>query len=139
MANFISFSNSPVFLGTGDGSLPATGLSNANFLAANSCEINFEASIEANRYLGKVSAPDDFGVTAPKRATIAISYIPLVGNVVSGVQEASLAPFTLFTGDFQSGQSILVGNFLFKRCYLDNASLQITPYSVVRANAQFTS
>lgn len=140
MANFVKFTDSPVFLGTIDGGLPATGISSANFLAANSCEINFESSLEANRYLGQVSAPNDFGVSAPKKATVSISYVPLVGeNAVSGVQEASLAPFNLLTGDFQSGQSLLVGNFLFKKCYLDTASLQITPYSVVRANAQFTS
>lgn len=138
--SFIKFTDSPVFLGTEDGVLSATGLLGANFIAANSCEVNFEASLEPNRFLGQRTISDDFGVSGPKRATISISYLPLVGgNLISGVQEASLAPFTIHTGDAVSGYSIVFGSFLFKKCYLDTASLQITPYSVVRANAQFTS
>jgi len=140
MANFISFTQAPVYLGTVETQVPQTGIAGlSNLIAANSCDLSFDSSLDASKYLGKQPVSNDFFVTGPKTSKVSISYIPLVGsNLLEGIQEAALLPFSL-TGQFQSGHCIRVGDFLFKQCYLDSLGVQITPNSPVRLNAQFTS
>jgi hypothetical protein len=139
-ANFISYKDSPVFLSPVDGIAPLTGVANlSNLIAVNSCEINFEAALEPNRFIGKSVISNDYSVSGPKKSTISLQYLPLVGaNTLSGIQEASLAPFGM-TGDSVSGRSIRVSNFLFNQCYLDNLSVQLQAYQPIRVSAQFTS
>lgn len=136
----IKFQDSPVFLSPTDGTAPLTGVSASNLIAANTCEINFEASLEPNRFLGKAAVSDDFSVSGPKKSTISIGWMPLVGtgNLISGVEEASLAPFSM-TGDSVSGRSLRVGNFLFNQCYLDTLSVQLQAYQPIRCSCQITS
>ena len=139
VANFIKFSDTPIFLGTAEGVAPQTGVGVTNLIAANTCEISFEAAVEPNKFLGRQVVSDDFSTSGPKRSTISVSYMPLVGtNVYSSVQEASLAPFFM-TGDSVSGRSLRVGNFLFNQCYLDTLSVQLQAYQPIRATFQLTS
>ena len=138
--NFISYVNSPIYLGTQEGQVPATGLAGINnLIAANSCDITFDAQLEGAKFLGKTPIPNDFNISGPKQTKISFSYVPLVGaNVVSGVSEASLAPF-FATGDSVSGSVIRVGNFIFRQCYLDSLSVQINAYNPVKVNANYSS
>ena len=137
--SFIRFEQTPVFLGTAEGVAPQTGVGVTNLIAANTCEISFEAAVEPNKFLGRQVVSDDFSTSGPKRSTISVSYMPLVGtNVYSSVQEASLMPFSM-TGDFVSGHSVRVGNFLFNQCYLDTLSVQLQAYQPIRATFQLTS
>ena len=137
--SFIRFEQTPVFLSTAEGIAPQTGAGVTNLIAANTCEISFEASVEPNKFLGRQVISDDFSTSGPKRSTISVSYMPLVGtNVYSSVQEASLMPFSM-TGDFTSGHSVRVGNFLFNQCYLDTLSVQLQAYQPVRSTFQLTS
>lgn len=140
MSNFVSFVNSPVYLGTSEGQVPATGLAGiSNLIAANSCEISFDSSLEAARYVGRNAVSDDFLTTSAQNVKISLSYLPLVGdNLNSGIQDASLVPLSM-TGAFsETGHSIRVGNFLFNRCYLDSLSIQITPNTPIRWSTQFS-
>lgn len=139
-AKFISYKHSPVYLGTQEGQVPATGLAGVNnLIAANSCEISFESQLEAQKFLGKQPISNDFTVSAPQQARISLTYTPLVGNnLVSGIQDASLVPL-LMTGDFVSGFSIRAANFLFQKCYLDSLNIQINSWNGIKFSTQFTS
>lgn len=137
---FISFVNSPVYLGTSEGQVPSTGLAGiSNLIAANSCEISFDSSLEPARYIGRNVVSDDFLSTSAQNVKISLSYLPLVGdNLNSGIQEASLMPLSM-TGAFtETGHSIRVGNFLFNKCYLDSLSIQIAPNTPIRWSTQFS-
>lgn len=137
---FVSFVNSPVYLGTSEGQVPATGLAGvSNLIAANSCEVSFDSSLEAARYIGRNAVSDDFLTTSAQNVKISLSYLPLVGdNLNSGIQDASLLPLSL-TGAFsETGHSIRVGNFLFNRCYMDTLSIQISPNTPIRWSTQFS-
>jgi len=137
--SFIRFEQTPVFLSTAEGIAPQTGAGVTNLIAANTCEISFEAAVEPNKFLGRQVISDDFSTSGPKRSTISVSYMPLVGtNVYSSVQEASLIPFSM-TGDFASGHSIKIANFLFNQCYLDTLSVQLQAYQPIRCSATFSS
>lgn len=139
MASFIKYEHSPVFLSMDEGILPATGLSVCNLIAANSCEISFDAQLDVAKYIGKQAISDDFHVGGPKTAKISLSYIPLIGPAVtSGVALASTGIFNL-TGDFTSGHSIRVGSFLFNQCYLDTLGVQLAPNQPLRLTASFSS
>jgi hypothetical protein len=138
--SFVSFVNSPVYLGTSEGQVPATGLAGiSNLIAANSCEISFESSLEPAKYIGRNAVSDDFLSTSAQNVKISLSYLPLVGdNLNDGIQNASLLPLSL-TGAFsETGHSIRVGNFLFNRCYLDSLSIQISPNTPIRWSTQFS-
>lgn len=139
-ANFISYKNSPIYLGTQEGQVPATGLAGVNnLIAVNSCEISFEAQLEPQKFLGKQPIANDFTVSAPQQARISLTYTPLVGNnLVSGIQDASLVPLSL-TGDSVSGNSIRVGNLLFQKCYLDSLGVQVSAWNSIKFSTQFTS
>lgn len=137
---FVSFVNSPVYLGTSEGQAPATVLAGiSNLIAANSCEISFDSSLEPARYIGRNVVSDDFLTTSAQNVKISLSYLPLVGdNLNSGIQNASLMPLSM-TGAFsETWHSIRVGNFLFNRCYLDSLNIQITPNTPIRWSTQFS-
>lgn len=140
MANFIKYENSPVYLGTQEGQVPATGIAGINnLIAANTCELSFDTQMEPQKFLGRQNISDDYAISGPKQAKISFSYTPLVGpNAVSGIQEASLLPLSL-TGDFVSGHVVRIGNFLLQKCYLDSIGIQISAYNTVKFNVQMTS
>lgn len=135
MANFISYKDSPLFVSPNDGA-PETGLSLSHLIAASSCDLTFDASLDPAKYIGKSAISDDFHVNAAKATKLAFSYIPLVGlGVKSGIADASTGIFNL-TGD--SSCSIRLGNFLFQQCYLDSLTISINPNQPIRANANFS-
>jgi hypothetical protein len=131
---FISYKDSPLFVSPNDGA-PETGLSLSHLIAASSCDLTFDASLDPAKYIGKSAISDDFHVNAAKATKLAFSYIPLVGGVKSGIAEASTGIFNL-TGD--SSCSIRLGNFLFQQCYLDSLTISINPNQPIRANANFS-
>jgi len=134
---FISYKDSPLFVSPNDGA-PETGLSLSHLIAASSCDLTFDASLDPAKYIGKSAISDDFHVNAAKATKLAFSYIPLVGlNTLSGISAASTGIFNL-TGDSASGVSIRLGNFLFRQCYLDSLTISINPNQPIRANANFS-
>lgn len=139
MGSYIKYENCPIYLGL-NGQAPQTGAAGLNnLIAANSCEISFETQLEPQKFLGKQPVSDDFSTSGPMQAKISVTYTPLVGtNLVSGVQEASLAPLYM-TGDSISGEKIIVGNFLFEQCYLDSLNIQINSWNNLKFTAQFQS
>lgn len=132
---FISYKDSPLFVSPNDG-VPETGLSLSHLIAASSCDLTFDASLDPAKYIGKEAVSSDFHVNAAKATKLAFSYIPLVGdNVSPTISAASTGIFNL-TGD--SSCSIRLGNFLFGQCYLDSLTLSINPNQPIRANANFS-
>lgn len=134
-ANFISYKDSPLFVSPNTG-VPETGVSLSHLIAASSCDLTFDASLDPAKYIGKSAVSSDFHVNAAKATKLAFSYIPLVGdNVFETVSAASTGIFNL-TGE--SSCSIRLGNFLFRDCYLDSLTLSINPNQPIKANANFS-
>lgn len=135
MATFINYKDSPLFVSPNTG-VPETGVSLSHLIAASSCDLTFDASLDPAKYIGKNAESSDFHVNAAKATKLAFSYIPLVGgNLLNGISAASTGIFNL-TGD--SSCSIRLGNFLFQQCYLDSLTISINPNQPIKANANFS-
>jgi len=141
MSKFIQYTNVPVFANFSNiDTAPTTGLNGgvSDLLAANSVSINFETQLEPRKYLGKSPIRNDYAPTGPSQAKINISWFPLIGENTFSTQLSQTGVLAL-TGDFVTGHQIRVGNFLFKDCYLNSYSIQITPYQPVSFTADFNS
>jgi len=140
MSKFIQYTNVPVFTNfTNINTAPATGLGGlSDLLAANSVSINFDSQLEPRKYLGRNPISNDYAPTAPLQAKISLSWFPLIGENAFSRQLSQTGVLNL-TGDFTTGHQIRVGNFLFRECYLNSYSIQITPYQPVSFTADFNS
>jgi hypothetical protein len=139
MAKFIKYTNVPVFANfSSPNQAPLTGSAGSDLMAANEASVNFEASLEPRKYLGKNPISNDFAPTAALTAKVSFSWFPLVGENANsrGISQTGVLGLT---GDFESGHQIRIGNFLFKDCYLNSYSIQITPYQPIVFNADFNS
>lgn len=139
MSKFIKYTNVPVFANfSSPNQAPLTGGAGNDLMAANEANINFEASLEPRKYLGKTPITNDFAPTAALTAKVSLSWFPLVGENAN-VRGVSQTGVLALTGDFESGHQIRIGNFLFKDCYLNSYSIQITPYQPIVFSADFNS
>jgi hypothetical protein len=140
MSKFIQYTNVPVFANFSNvNTAPTTGIGGtSDLLAANSVSINFDTQLEPRKFLGKNPISNDYAPTGPLQAKLSLSWFPLIGeNAFS--RQASQTGVLALTGDFTTGHQIRVGNFLFKDCYLNSYSIQITPYQPVSFTADFNS
>jgi hypothetical protein len=141
MSKFIQYTNVPVFANFSNiDTAPTTGgiSVTSDLLAANSVSINFDTQLEPRKYLGKNPISNDYAPTGPLQAKISLSWFPLIGENAASRLISQTGVLAL-TGDFVSGHQIRVGNFLFKDCYLNSYSIQITPYQPVSFTADFNS
>ena len=141
MSKFIQYTNVPVFANFQDiGTAPSGGGVDvvSDLLAANSVSINFDTQLEPRKYLGKNPISNDYAPTGPLQAKVSLSWFPLIGENAASRLISQTGVLAL-TGDFTSGHQIRVGNFLFKDCYLNSYSIQITPYQPVSFTADFNS
>ena len=139
MSKFIQYTNVPVFANFSDlNTAPTTGIGTSDLLAANSVSINFDSQLEPRKYLGLNPISNDYAPTGPLQAKISLSWFPLIGENAASRLISQTGVLAL-TGDFVSGHQIRVGNFLFKDCYLNSYSIQITPYQPVSFTADFNS
>jgi len=139
MSKFIQYTNVPVFANFSNiNTAPTIGIGGSDLLAANSVSINFDSQLEPRKYLGKSPISNDYAPTGPLQAKINISWFPLIGENAASRQLSQTGVLAL-TGDFTTGHQIRVGNFLFKDCYLNSYSIQITPYQPVSFTADFNS
>ncbi len=141
MSKFIQYTNVPVFANFSNlGVAPTTGGVDvtSDLLAANSVSVSFETQLEPRKYLGRNPISNDYAPSGPSQAKVNISWFPLIGENAASRQLSQTGVLAL-TGDFTSGHQIRVGNFLFKDCYLNSYSIQITPYQPVSFTADFNS
>ena len=139
MSKFIQYTNVPVFANFSNiNTAPTTGAVTRDLLAANSVSINFDTQLEPRKYLGRNPIRNDYAPTGPLQAKLSISWFPLIGEN-AGSRPMSQTGVLGLTGDFLTGHQIRVGNFLFKDCYLNSYSIQITPYQPVSFTADFNS
>ena len=139
MSKFIQYTNVPVFANFSNiNTAPTTGAVTRDLLAANSVSINFDSQLEPRKYLGRNPISNDYAPTGPLQAKLSISWFPLIGENAASRPMSQTGVLAL-TGDFLTGHQIRVGNFLFKDCYLNSYSIQITPYQPVSFTADFNS
>lgn len=141
MSKFIQYTNVPVFANFSNiNTAPTTGTGamTSDLLAANSVSINFDSQLEPRKYLGKSPISNDYAPTGPLQAKVSLSWFPLIGENTASRLISQTGVLAL-TGDFTTGHQIRVGNFLFKDCYLNSYSIQITPYQPVSFTADFNS
>ena len=139
MSKFIQYTNVPVFANFSNiNTAPTTGVGTSDLLAANSVSINFDSQLEPRKYLGRSPISNDYAPTGPLQAKLSISWFPLIGENAFSRQLSQTGVLAL-TGDFTTGHQIRVGNFLFRDCYLNSYSIQITPYQPVSFTADFNS
>lgn len=139
MSKFIQYTNVPVFANFSNiNTAPTTGVGTSDLLAANSVSINFDSQLEPRKYLGRNPISNDYAPTGPLQAKLSISWFPLIGENAFSRQLSQTGVLAL-TGDFTTGHQIRVGNFLFRDCYLNSYSIQITPYQPVSFTADFNS
>lgn len=139
MAKFIKYTDVPVFANfSSTDQAPLTGVGGSDLLAANNVSITFEAGLEPRKYLGKGPISNDYSPVGPLLAKINLSWYPMIGENTNSRLISQTGVLAL-TGDFATGHQIRVGNFLFKDCYLNSYSIQITPYQPIIFNADFNS
>ena len=139
MAKFIKYTDVPVFANFSSANqAPLTGGAGSDLMAANDVTINFEASLEPRKYLGKTPISNDYAPTGPLQAKISFSWFPLIGENTNSRLISQTGVLAL-TGEFETGHQIRVGNFLFKDCHLNSYTIQITPYQPIVFSADFNS
>ena len=139
MAKFIKYTDVPVFANfSSPDQAPITGGAGSDLMAANDVTINFEASLEPRKYLGKTPISNDYAPTGPLQAKISFSWFPLIGENTNSRLISQTGVLAL-TGEFETGHQIRVGNFLFKDCHLNSYTIQITPYQPIVFSADFNS
>lgn len=139
MAKFIKYTNVPVFANfSSPDQAPVTGGSNTDLMAANDVNISFETALEPQKYLGQNAISNNYAPTGPLQARISFSWFPLVGSNANSRPISQTGVLGL-TGDFPTGHQIRVGNFLFRDCYLNSYTVQITPYQPIVFSADFNS
>lgn len=139
MSKFIKYTNVPVFANfSSPDSAPLTGNGGSDLMAANEVTVNFDASLEPRKYLGKTPISNDYSPTAPLAAKLSFSWFPMIGENANS-RSISQTGVLALTGEFETGHQIRVGNFLFKDCHLNSYSIQITPYQPIVFSADFNS
>lgn len=138
MSKFIKYTDVPVFANfSNPSSAPSTG-NGGDLMAANDVSISFDAQLEPRKYLGKNPISNDYAPTGPLQAKLSFSWFPLIGSNANSSSISQTGVLAL-TGDFATGHQIRVGNFLFKECYLNSYTVQITPYQPIVFSADFNS
>lgn len=141
MANYLKYSDVPVFANfVNENTAPVTNLS-AQIFAVTEASLNLDPILTANRFLGKAQIRNDFSTTGPLEAKFSMTFIPLIEkntNILNIQKENQLAFFNL-TGDFVYGHQIQISNFILKKCYLQNYSLKLNAYQPVSITANFIS
>ena len=140
MAKFIKYTDIPVYANfSGANTAPLTGLGGvSDLMAANEVTINFEASLEPRKYLGKTPIRNDYSPVGPLQAKLNFSWYPMIGENTNSRLISHTGILSL-TGEFPTGHQIRVGNFLFKDCHLNSYNIQITPYQPIIFSADFNS
>ena len=125
----LSYSDLPVYVGPPNSDSP--GEVN-RYVAATQVNVSFSASAGAKRNLGKsINTDDQFKFQGPMNASISFSTI--------------LDP--AFNGGFEFANedhiddyfAVKIGVNTYKKCYLNNFSVSISPFAPVTLSANFTS
>ena len=107
---------------------------NVNYTGTtSSASISYNAALESSRILAP-NQNNNFRIGGPLAAKISLNFIASSGDNSSSV--ANLILNTL-TGN-QSG-NIKIGESIFSGCYLNSASVEISPFAPVSVSAEFTS
>lgn len=145
MANYLKYSDIPIFANfTTENAAPSSSAA-TNVFAATEASLSLDSNLQANRYLGKAQIRNDFSITGPLEGKFSLTFFPLIeiaGDTASSIlniQKANQLAFFGLTGNFISGHQIKISNFLLKQCYLQNYSVKINAYQPVSISANFIS
>ncbi len=122
----LSYVNMPVYIGT----LDATGVSErTGYLPATQVDVSYNTSLTPRRPLGSaVATGDQFAFTGPRSANISFSCI-----LQKDFEEAFV-----FLDYPQAYIPVKIGDNIYQKCYLDEASVSIVPYAPVTLQATLT-
>ena len=145
MANYLKYSDVPIFANfTSENTAPSSSTA-ANVFAATEASLALDSNLQANRYLGKAQIRNDFSITGPLEGKFSLTFFPLIESAgdtaasILNIQKANQLAFFALTGNFISGHQIKVSNFLLKQCYLQNYSVKINAYQPISISANFIS
>jgi len=145
MANYLKYSDIPIFANfVNQNTAPNTSLA-TNVFAATEASLALDSNLQANRYLGKAQIKNDFSITGPLEGKFSLTFFPIIeiaGDTASSVlniQKANQLAFFGLTGDFTQGHQIRMSNLLLRQCYLQNYSVKINAYQPVSISANFIS
>jgi len=145
MGNFISYKDVPVFADFINQDVSFMETMSPTFLfAASDVSINLTPSLTPNRYLGKTQSRNDFSVTGPLEAKVSLTFFPIIERpnpTQSTVRPSFFNQLAFFntTGNFSTGHSIKISNYLFRRSFLQNYSVKINALQPVSVSANFIS
>lgn len=100
---------------------------------SSSASISYSASLEPSRILAP-NQNNNFRINGPLAAKISLNIIGSSGAFIRGVSNLIL---NTLTGDQSS--DIRIGGSIFSGCYLNSASVEISPFAPVSVSAEFTS
>jgi hypothetical protein len=145
MANYLKYSDIPIFANFTDEATAPSSSTALNIFAATEASLALDSNLQANRYLGKAQIRNDFSITGPLEGKFSLTFFPLLEiagdstNSILNIQKANQLAFFALTGNFVQGHQIKVSNFLLKQCYLQSYSVKINAYQPVSINANFIS
>jgi hypothetical protein len=144
MGNFIKYSDVPVFMNFMDETRAVSSSNSAHLFAASQVSINLNPTLSPNRYLGQNQNRADFSTSGPLEAKISMTFFPIIklpsdNSTTLNIQNDNQLNFFKSTGQFQYGNAMQIGNYLFYRTYLQNYSLKINPFQPVSVTANFIS
>jgi hypothetical protein len=142
MANYLKYSDVPVFADfVTENTTPV--ISNVSKLfATTEASLSIDPNLQANRFLGKVQTTHDFSLTGPTEAKFSLTFFPLIEKNAEknlNIQKINQLGFFKLTGNFLTGHQIQISNFLLKKCYLQNYSMKINAYQPISISANFIS
>lgn len=141
MANFLKYTDTPIFANfTGEnGSIDSS--SPSNFFAATSASLSINPNLVENRFVNITQDKNNFSHNGPLEGKFSFTFYPLIETInknhLNLDKNNQLAFFDL-TGNFQTGHNIKIANLTLKKCYLQNYSIKIEPFKPVSVTANFT-
>jgi hypothetical protein len=130
----LSYANFPIYVGSASASSIPYPNEQTTFLPSTNVAVSYSTSTIPNRKLGKAVAQDDqFKFGGPLSATV--SFQMLLCNDV---------PYLETGYSFLSGQSgdffpVQIGSGIFNKCYLQDYTVSIQPYTPVTVDVNFVS
>lgn len=100
---------------------------------SSSASISYSASLEPSRILAP-NQNNNFRINGPLAAKISLNIIGSSGAFIRSVSDLII---NTLTGDQNS--DIQIGGSIFSGCYLNSASVEISPFAPVSVSAEFTS
>ena len=140
MANFIKYTDVPIFANfTGEnGSIDSS--SPNNFFAATSASLSIDPNLIENRFVNVTQDRNNFSHNGPLEGKFSFTFYPLIETINKNhlnLQKSNQLGFFDLTGDFKTGHNIKIANLTLKKCYLQNYSVKIEPFKPVSVTSNF--